>query len=166
MFSFLVGALLYISPKLNPVSMVVTPGNTTQIGGNRTFTITRINPNWELMSGNDKGKMAYTVTLSVEGDGETFMRQLIAGYPEYTEDIVRSGDPKQPMARAKNVVGRALFDEDLDMQLMYDSKDEFLLTQSGALYLRELTADRHALNQNGLSDQFIISRDLMITFRD
>lgn len=125
-------------PDADSVSMVVTPGNTTQIG-NRTFTITSINPNWELMSGDDKGKTAYTVTLSVESDGETFMRQLIAGYPEYTEDIVRSDDPAQPMARAKNVVGRALLDEDLDMQLVYDSKDEFLLTQSGALYLRELS---------------------------
>ena len=126
-------------PGADPVSMVVTPGNTIQIG-TRTYTITGINPNWELMSGEDKGKQAYTVTVSVDGSEESFMRQLIAGYPEYTEDIMRSDDPKQPMARAKNIVGRVLFDEELEMQLIYDAKDEFLLTQSGALYLRELSA--------------------------
>ena len=126
-------------PSAQPVSMVVTPGNTIQ-AGDRTYTITGINPNWELMSGDDKGKQAYTVTVSVDGIEESFMRQLIAGYPEYTEDIVQTDDPKQPMARAKNIVGRALLDEDLDMRLVYDAKDEFLLTQSGAFYLRELSA--------------------------
>jgi hypothetical protein len=45
------------------------------------------------------------------------------------------------MARAKNIVGRALLDEDLKMSLTYDVKDEFLLTQSGALYIRELLSD-------------------------
>ena len=83
-----------------PVSMVVTPGNMLRVG-DRSYTITGINPNWELMSGDDKGKRAYTVTVTIEGGEETFMRQLIAGYPEYTEDIVRTDDPSQPMARAK-----------------------------------------------------------------
>ncbi len=122
-----------------PVSMVVTPGNIIQ-DGDTTFKITGINPNWELMSGIDKGKQAYTVTVLVDDGEESFMRQLIAGYPEYTEDIVISGDQAQSMSRAKNVVGRALLDEDLDMRLSFDSKDEFLLTQSSALYLRELSA--------------------------
>jgi len=123
-----------------PLSMVVTPENSIR-ADNRTFTITSINPNWELMSGDDKGKRAYAVTVSVEGGEEPFMRQLIANYPEYTEDILQTDNPNQPMARAKNVVGRALFDEELEMSLTYDVKDEFLLTQSGALYLRELLSD-------------------------
>ena len=123
-----------------PISMVVTPENSIRVD-DRTFTITGINPNWELMSGADKGKRAYAVTVSVDGGDEPFMRQLIANYPEYTEDIVRSDDPNQPMARAKNIVGRALLDEDLEMSLTYDVKDEFLLTQSGALYVRELLSD-------------------------
>ena len=40
----------------------------------------------------------------------------------------------------KNIVGRTLLDENLNIRLEFDSKDEFLLTQSGALYLRELSA--------------------------
>lgn len=122
-----------------PISMVVALGNTIQ-DGDTTFSITGINPNWELMSGQDKGKQAYTVTVMVENGEESFMRQLIAGYPEYTEDIVFTGDQAQSMSRAKNIVGRALLDENLDIWLAYDSKEEFLVTQSGALYLRELSA--------------------------
>lgn len=121
------------------ISMVVTPGNTIRSEG-RTFTITGINPNWELMSGSDRGTRAYTVTVEVNDGEQTFMRQLIAGYPEYTEDVVQTGDPSQPMARAKNVVGSALFDESLSLALEYDVQDEFLLTQSGSIYLRELNA--------------------------
>ena len=122
------------------VSMVVTPKNSIRVD-DRTFTITDIDPNWELMSGDDKGKRAYAVMVSVDGGEEPFMRQLLANYPEYTEDIVHSDNPNQPMARAKNIVGRALLDEDLKMSLTYDVKDEFLLTQSGALYIRELLSD-------------------------
>ena len=126
-------------PDDDSVSMVVTPSNSITVG-DTTYKITDINPNWELMSGDDAGTRAYTVTVSVEGPDESFMRQLIAGYPQYTEDIVRTDDPEQPMARAKTVVGRALVDELLQMSLEYDIKDDFLLTQSGALYLRELSA--------------------------
>lgn len=121
-------------------SMVVTPANSVTIG-DTSYTITDINPSWTLMSGEDKGEKVYTVTLQVQGPDESFMRQLIAGYPEYTEDIMQSGDPGQPMARAKNVVGRALFDEDLVMVLKYDAKDTFYVTQSGALYVREVSRD-------------------------
>ena len=121
-------------------SMVVTPENTLTVG-ETSYTITDINPSWTLMSGDDKGAVAYAVTIKIERPHESFMRQIIAGYPEYTEDIVQSGNPEQPMARAKNVVGRALFDEDLVMTLEYDVKDTFYVTQSGALYIRELSED-------------------------
>jgi len=127
-------------PGEDPVSMVATPANSVTIGDS-SYTITDINPNWTLMSGEDKGEEVYTVTLQVQRPNDSFMRQLIAGYPQYTEDIVQSGDPAQPMARAKNVVGTALFDESLEMALLYDAKDTFYVTQSGALYLRELHTD-------------------------
>jgi hypothetical protein len=127
-------------PGEEPISMVATLSNSVSIGDS-SYTITDINPSWTLMSGEDKGEEVYTVTVQVQRPNESFMRQLIAGYPEYTEDIVQSGDPTQPMARAKNVVGTALFDEALEMSLLYDTKDTFYVTQSGALYLRELHTD-------------------------
>jgi len=122
-----------------PESMVVTPRNSLTIG-DTSYTITDINPNWTLMSGEDAGKETYSVSVSVQSPEKSFIRQLIAGYPEYTEDIVQSGDPNQPMARAKNVTGSALVDQELDMQLAYDVKEDFFVTQSGALYLRELSS--------------------------
>jgi hypothetical protein len=123
-----------------PISMVVTPLNTLTVG-DTTYTISSINPSWELMSGDDSGTIAYAVTISVQGPEKSFMRQLIADYPQYTEDIVQSGDPKQPMARAKKVLGRVLVDETLEMSLQYDKQNSFYVTQSGAMYLRELAED-------------------------
>ena len=122
------------------VSMVVTPEN-SMVVDNTTYTITDINPSWMLMSGADKGDKVYTVTVKVQSPEHSFMRQLIAGYPEYTEDIIPSNDPNQPMARAKKVIGKALFDDELNMTLAYDVKDVFYLTQSGGLYIRELAGD-------------------------
>ena len=72
-------------------SMVVTPANSLMVDG-KTFTITGINPNWTLMTGEDEGKEAYAVSVLVQG-AESFTRQFIAGYPEYTEDIIESEDP-------------------------------------------------------------------------
>ena len=123
-----------------PVSMVVTPSNSVT-SGDTTYSISSINPSWELMSGDDSGTIAYAVTISVQGPEKSFMRQLIADYPQYTEDIVQSNDPKQPMARAKKVLGRALVDESLEMSLQYDEQNTFYVTQSGAMYLRELAED-------------------------
>jgi hypothetical protein len=128
------------TPEGEPVSMVVTPSNSVTIA-DTTYTITDINPSWEILSGDDVGKKVYTATISVQGPEQAFMRQLIAGYSEYTEDIIQSDDPGQPMARAKNVLGRALVDESLDMSLQYDAKDQFFVTQSGAIYLRELSEE-------------------------
>lgn len=120
-----------------PLSMVATPGNSMS-AGESTFTITSIDPAWELMSGDDKGTRAYSVSVSVQRGEEMFIRQMIDGFPQYTEDVVRTDDPAQPMARSKKVLGRALVDESLTMRLDRDPRDRFFVTQSSAIYLREL----------------------------
>ncbi|MEE2912412.1 MAG: hypothetical protein VX436_01265 [Planctomycetota bacterium] len=120
------------------VSMVVTPNNTVTVE-DTVYTISNINPNWELMSGDDAGDAAYAVSVSVDGPTEQFTRQLIMGYPEYTEDVVRTNDPQQPMARAKKVLGRPLVNEELAMRLTPDTKSSFLITQSASLYIREIS---------------------------
>ena len=127
------------APNIEPVSMVVTPQNSITVG-DTSYTISDINPNWELMSGDDAGVRAYAVTLSIDSPDQSFMRQLIAGYPQYTEDIIRTDNPQQPMARAIKVLGTALVDETLEMSLEFDVQKDFLVTQSGAIYVRELTA--------------------------
>ena len=118
-------------------SMVVTPNNTIHIG-DFTCTITNVNPTWELMSGEDKGVEAYAVSISIEGPDTSFTRQLIAGHPQYTEDIIKTDNPAQPMARAKNVLGTALVDDSIVMLFEQDLQEKFYVTQSGSLYLREL----------------------------
>jgi hypothetical protein len=120
--------------------MVVTPQNSITVG-DTSYTISDINPNWELMSGDDAGVRAYAVTLSIDSPDQSFMRQLIAGYPQYTEDIIRTDNPQQPMARAIKVLGTALLDEALEMSLEFDVQKDFFVTQSGAINVRELTAD-------------------------
>ena len=118
--------------------MLATPANTIQVS-DWFFTISDLNPHWELMSGVDIGKEVYAVSVSVQGPEETkFIRQLLLGYPEYTEDIVTTGDPKKPMARAKKVLGTALADDSIQIQLVPDFKDRFFVTQSAAIYTREL----------------------------
>ncbi len=125
-------------PDVGSVSMVVTPNNSVTVG-DTTYSISNINPNKELMSGDDAGKVAYAVSVSMLSPSESFTRQLIVGYPEYTEDVIQTGDPDQPMARAINVIGRALVDEELVLHLEPDTQEKFYLTQSGALYVRELS---------------------------
>ena len=80
------------------------------------------------------------VSVSVHGPKDSsFTRQLILGYPEYTEDVISTGDPSQPMARAKKVIGTALVDDSIKIQLTHDAKDRFFVTQSAAVYIQELS---------------------------
>ncbi|MBT4583603.1 MAG: hypothetical protein HOC93_00805 [Phycisphaerae bacterium] len=126
-------------PNQETISMVATPANSVRVG-DWSYTISDLNPSWELMSGDDAGKKAYAVSISVRGPEDVhFIRQLILGYPEYTEDVVSTGDTSQPMARAKNVLGTPLVDDSIDITLVPDAKDRFFVTQSAAIYMREIS---------------------------
>ncbi len=124
-------------PGEEKASMVVAPGNSIVVGP-YMCEISNINPNWELLTGDDKGKRTYAVSISMTSDDVSFTRQLIGGYPEYTEDVIKTDNPKQPMARAIKVLGTALVDESITMSLEQDVKEDFYVTQSAAIYLREL----------------------------
>ncbi|MFK7960702.1 MAG: hypothetical protein AB8G96_09255 [Phycisphaerales bacterium] len=132
-------------PGVEPQTMVATPGNSLILGNGadqRRFRIARITPDWELLSGDDAGTRAYKVTVSVEGGPEgMFMRELIDGFPQYTEDLIRSEDPQQPFARAKNVRGAPLVDETVELSLAPVSVDHFYLMESRALYVRARGAE-------------------------
>ena len=103
------------------------------------FQVMDINPNWELLTGPDKGKAAYAVKVMVESPDGMFIRQLLANYPEYTEDMVRSSDPAQPWARSIKQNGTSLTDESLVMSLEPDEQSRFWLMNSAAIYLREVS---------------------------
>ena len=124
-------------------SMLAMPGSRATVGtGNDRYEVEvqSIDPSWELRSGDDLGKRAYSVNLLVSGGGRRFVRQVIAGYPQYTEDLVFTDDPKQPMKRAVKETGRPIVDERLFVALDYAPQDSFYLkndlVKSWALYVR------------------------------
>jgi hypothetical protein len=131
-----------------PVTVVAMPGNSVRLGGSDQpydLQIASIDPAWEILTGEDAGRRAYSVNVRVQTPQRTFIRQLLAGYPHYTEDIIPSGDPNQPMTRARKVLGKPLVDEDLDLSLEYVPQEWFYLSndlsKSWALYLREVADD-------------------------
>ena len=125
------------------VDFLAAPGTrfTAGAGAARTdFEVTMVDPAWELLTGDDKGKRVYSVTVSVERGGRRFMRQLLAGKPELNEDLVFTDDPEQPMKRAVKITGKPLIDESLVMDLDYEPQRWFYLrnelVKSWALYVR------------------------------
>lgn len=124
-----------------PVTMAAVPGNRIAVGRGEDgylLQISGIDPNWELLSGEDKGKRAYKVSVRVQSKTGEFIRELIANKPEYTQDLIRSNDPMQPFTRAVNVIGKPLVDEALKLTLEYAPQEYFYLMDSRALYLREV----------------------------
>ena len=129
--------------------MPVIPGAATRIGrglGAWEFEVSSANPNYTMLSGPDEGEKFFSVMVSVKPPAsEPFMRQLIVGHPENTEDVVRSDDPAQPMARAIKVLGKSLLRDDLKLELEYLPATHFYLAnwveKSWALYLRERLPD-------------------------
>ncbi len=130
---------------LDDVAFLAMPGQKANLGiGGRTYdlVVQSIDPAWELLSGEDAGERAFSVNLLVQrGDGERFVRQVIAGYPEYTEDLVFSDDPTQPFQRNVKVNGERIFDQELLVGMDFAPTDHLYLrndlSKSWALYLRD-----------------------------
>jgi len=124
-----------------PASMIVSPGNVMQVGdGEQSYLLQvwDILPDWEMLSGADRGKRAYKVSVAVRSDTQVFIRELLAGYPQYTEDLIPSNDPDQPFTRARKALGKPLVDETLDLSMDYQPQEFFYLKESTAIYLRQV----------------------------
>lgn len=144
------GRLHITVPGYDTVEMRAMPGAQIMVGSAGdiwSFRVTNIDPEWSLLSGDDSGKQVYAVTISVDGPDESFMRQVIAGYPEYTEDIVQSGNHNQPMARAKKVLGTPLVNQELSITIDPDRQDTFYLQAHPSIYLREVVVDEFGRTQ-------------------
>jgi len=131
-------------------SLPVVPGSSTQVvgrdGASWGFEISDVNLAYTMLSGPDAGQTRYSVMVNVQPPGrDGFLRQLILGHPENTEDVVRSDDAQQPMARAIKVLGKPLVDDALELELDYLPQTHFYLAnwveKSWALYLRERRPD-------------------------
>jgi hypothetical protein len=135
-------------PGAAPVSMIAMPGNSVEVGPPERpyrLRVASIDPEWEILSGDDAGKRTYSVNVLVESRDQVFMRQLLAGYPQYTEDLIPATDPGPPWARAKKVTGNAIVDDKLILAIEYSPEPWFYLSndivKSWALYLREVPVD-------------------------
>jgi hypothetical protein len=121
--------IIATAPGVEPVSLIALPGNAVQVG-DYLLQVTELQPDWPILSGDDAGKRAYSVSVSVRTPERSFVRQMLAGYPQYTEDVI----PGQ--GRAVKVTGEALVDPDLQLELVFAPQDEFFLKDTRALYVR------------------------------
>jgi hypothetical protein len=122
----------------------VFPGNKMILDqGNKRFEVmvASADPDWELLTGEDIGKRVYSVSLFIQSPERSFIRQVIAGYPDYTEDLVSTEDPEQPFQRAIKVNGEKIIEPRLRINLEYEPQKWFYLSnqlsKNWALYLRE-----------------------------
>ncbi|MHC4981516.1 MAG: hypothetical protein ACYTGT_21270 [Planctomycetota bacterium] len=135
-------------PGHEPATVLAMPGNSTHIGPRDNpyhVRVTAIDPQWEMLSGDDAGTRAYKVSVEVRTAEQTFIRELMAGYPQYTQDLVRSTEPGPPWTRAVKALGKPLVDETVELSLEYAPQEWFYLSndmnKSWALYVREVADD-------------------------
>ena len=130
-----------VMPTGETTSLAAMPGQiatASKDGKNYTFAIIEIEPEWEILSGEDAGVRAFAVNVQVQTPDKQFIRKLIAGYPQYTEDVIFTGNASQPFMRAITELGTPLVDESLELRLVPDKQDVFYVMHSSALYTRLL----------------------------
>jgi len=112
------------------------PGASASAGG-YTFRVANLDPNWPILSGDHEGEEAFSVSVMVEppgeiNGGERFIRQMLAGYGQYTEDVLPG------RGRAVKETGEKLVDGDLEMNLALAPQEWYHLAQTRAVYVREV----------------------------
>jgi len=131
------------STRRERVAFVASPGQRVERGqgAQRVMLEVRgIDPAWEILTGDDKGKRAYSVTVAIEREGKRYLRQVLAGYPQLTEDLIFTADEAQPVKRSVKETGKPIYDDGLTLSLEYAPQEWFYLrndlAKSWALYVR------------------------------
>lgn len=118
----------------SPRSLVVLPGNSAEVAVGPDvwrFTIQSTNHKWPILSEENAGQEAYAVNVRVDPPGgDSFIRQLLAGYPQYTEDVIPS------KGRAVKITGEKLVNKDLSLTLDYHPTEYFHIMDTWALFVR------------------------------
>jgi len=116
------------------VTLPALPGNEAAVpAGDRgwKFRIQDTNAEWPILSDEHKGEKAFAVNVMVTPPaGEPFIRQLLAGFPQYTEDILPG------KGRAIKNLDRKLVDEALRLSLDYEPTKYFHVMDTWALFIR------------------------------
>lgn len=119
-----------------PAYVLAVPGNdkTVAVAGKPwRFQVQSTDVEWPILSEEDKGKKAYAVNVAVQPpEGEPFVRQLLADFPQYTEDVLPG------KGRAIKSLGRKLVDEQLSLSLDFEPTEYFHIMDSWALYVRRV----------------------------
>jgi hypothetical protein len=129
-------------PGAPPGRIAAVQGSSTAVttpDGEYRFTVMQIDPEWELRTEGDEGKKAFAVTVGVEAPTGSFMRQLLDGYPQYTEDVIQ-GEGR--VKKIERFGGKALADESIQMALEPMPQPYFWIKDSAALAVREAGGDR------------------------
>lgn len=164
-------ALLIESPEHDALKLPALPGafveTTTRAGLPVRYSVSQTDPNWPLLSGDDAGTRVYSVSVLVQrGDvagahshdlptiyqadeeltaqsvaSRAFVRQLLDGYPQYTEDVIPG------RGRARNAVGTPIVDDSLRITLTPDPQEWFHLVHTWAIFTREVDAEGEALTE-------------------
>lgn len=129
-------------PGAPPGRIAAVQGASTEVTtaeGAYRFTVMQIDPEWELRTEGDEGKKAFAVTVGVDAPSGRFMRQLLDGYPQYTEDVIQ-GEGR--VKKIERFGGKALADESIQMWLEPMPQPYFWVKDSAALAIREAGGDR------------------------
>lgn len=114
------------------------PGARAFVYGEGRFYDVRVvstQADYELLTGTDRGRKAFVTQIAVQPyydgkPGPPFVRQLIEGFPQYTEDVL----PGQ--GRAIKALGRAIVDDAFSATLQPFAADRFYLRDSAAIAVR------------------------------
>jgi hypothetical protein len=119
-----------------PVDMLAVPRSekTVTVGpDNWHFQVQSTNTDWPILSDEHKDVRAYTINVMVKPPvGEPFVRQLLAGFPQYTEDVIPG------KGRAIKTTGKKLINEELDLKLDFHPTTHFHVMDSWALFVRRV----------------------------
>lgn len=119
-----------------PTNLLALPGAeaVVRVGADSwKFDIQSTNSDWPLLSDGREGERTHAINVQVTPpDGEPFVRQLLAGYPEYTEDVLPG------KGRAIKTLGRKLVDEQLKLMLEYEPQTTFHVMSTWALFVRRV----------------------------
>lgn len=174
---------------LDRARFVAAPGQKLSVGtGDRRYEleVVAIDPDWEMLTEGAEGKRVYSVNVQVRpvgagmggGEGSSaprgpFIRQLLAGFPEKTEDVLPSAHvagtgPR--FVRAVRELGTPIVDETLRLSLDLEPQQWLFLRSElekcFALYVRRPgETEWHMRPMHGmpLYNDYVASRDQIFT---
>lgn len=125
------------------VALPLQPGATATVAGpglRYEVRVVDLQHDYELLTGDDKGKRTYAAQLQVTPvesglAREPFIRQVLDGYPQYTEDVL----PGQ--GRAVKILGKPIVDERISIETAYHDPSRIFLHGQRAIHVRQAGAN-------------------------